>query len=74
MASGMDNMRWLIESTMVFLGTLIAAALVTLGAPALAELAMVEAVQRGSDATILREAASGLIQMVWSATGSTGGR
>lgn len=37
-------MRWMIESVMVFFGTLIAAAVVALGAPAVADLAIVEAV------------------------------
>lgn len=37
-------MRWMFESVMVFFGTLIAAAVVALGAPAVADLAIVDAV------------------------------
>lgn len=37
-------MRWMIESVMVFFGTLVAAAIVALGAPAVADLAIVDAV------------------------------
>ena len=67
-------MRWLIESVMVFFGTLIAAAVVALGAPAVAELELVEAVRHGPDAAAVRDSAVGLLQMLWSALGSTPGR
>jgi hypothetical protein len=66
-------MRWLIVSAMVVLGTLMAAAVVALGAPAVAELALVESVRHGPEATAVRDAAAGLLQG-WTATGSTPGR
>jgi hypothetical protein len=67
-------MRGLIESMMVVSATVMAAAVVALGAPALAELALVEAVRHGPDAAAVRDAAAGLLQIVWSAAGSMSGR
>lgn len=66
-AAGMDKMRWLFESMVVFFGTLMAAALVALGAPAGADLALVDAVRHGSESNWLTEQVSALVQTVWSA-------
>jgi hypothetical protein len=63
-------MRWLIESVMVFFGTLMAAAVVALGAPAVADLAIVEAVTQTLSSPAPSNEASDLLQILLSVTDS----
>lgn len=67
-------MRWMIVSVMVFFGTMLAAAAMALGEPALAELAVVEAVRHGSDAVAVWDTAGSLLQRMWDSPGSAAGR
>jgi hypothetical protein len=61
------------ESVMVFFATLLAAAVVALGAPAGADLALVEAVRHAPEAS-LGDMAAGLLQAIWTAAGAVTGR
>jgi hypothetical protein len=62
------------ESVMVFLATLLAAAAVALGAPAGADLALVDAARHTLEASALSDSAARLLEMVWAVSGSVTGR
>ena len=63
-------MRWMIESVMVFFGTLMAAAVVALGAPAVADLAIVDAVTQTLHPSSQRHGAAELFHILLSVADS----
>ena len=67
-------MRRLIESMMVLLGTLLAAALVALGAPASADLALVEAVKPAPQPAMAGDTPAEMLRRVWQSLGSAAPR